>query len=780
MKYVVQIFLCLLTYSTAYSQSNYSVTGKVLNNANEGIYHAIIQYDSNSAFTDEKGEFGIQYNGNLILKISAIGFEDLVDTLHVNHDMDVVYLLNEVSHEIGQVVIEEEGRRHENTKSLNKIETSEIKLIPSASGVSDIYSTLKTQPGVQSNTEGQKGLIIRGGNYDQSTTYVDGVPVVGSSHLFGLLSMFQTDCIENVKLFNGYKPVKYGATLGPAIEINLKEEFSPEKVSEGSVMSSFLSTQVQSKVSNENSFFQFGLRNSNLFLIQDLINQAVNNNEARIITPVYSFSDVSFKTSYLLNNHKFQFLYLKSSDGVDYNIDFVGEERIYLNTMSWNNKAASVNWSYYAEGGATFNAELVSNTYNSLLYSNHRITYFDTELNDQIWRNSLSEFNNTIDNLKSTITVEKVDSKGRLFHTGVQFKRSDVSPESFEYWEDEPPTESDEFLGNTQVDTYSGFAEVSGDLMAKSAFKIGVRSSLFCYDDESEFHINPRVLISSDVTERFGFNFYSQMSSQDVHLVTLNSFGFIPELWVAPSKTKPIERSWTTGLKLNYTGESTSIFVDAYLRGMSNLLEFSENVDFNQNTSEIVEHGITSNGQGAVVGVEFSLKSNYEKFNYNLSYAFGKSSRLFDDLNQGNAFPFAFDIRNDVSLVFGYKINDKLSISALYTHSTGRMLNISNQVVPIGFTTPLGGAYTQWVTYNQPINRNSYRLGDVNRIDLNISWFKEVEYGKYSVQLGAYNVTNRVNPYSAIVTNDEEGNQTIEEVGMMPILPNLTISLEWE
>ena len=37
-----------------------------------------------------KGEFEIQYDGNLILKISAIGFEDLIDTLHVNHDMDVI------------------------------------------------------------------------------------------------------------------------------------------------------------------------------------------------------------------------------------------------------------------------------------------------------------------------------------------------------------------------------------------------------------------------------------------------------------------------------------------------------------------------------------------------------------------------------------------------------------------------------------------------------------------------------------------------------------------
>ena len=54
MKYVVQIFFCLLTCSTAYSQSNYSVAGKVLSNDNEAIYHAVIQYDSNSAFTDER------------------------------------------------------------------------------------------------------------------------------------------------------------------------------------------------------------------------------------------------------------------------------------------------------------------------------------------------------------------------------------------------------------------------------------------------------------------------------------------------------------------------------------------------------------------------------------------------------------------------------------------------------------------------------------------------------------------------------------------------------
>ena len=141
------------------------------------------------------------------------------------------------------------------------------------------------------------------------------------------------------------------------------------------------------------------------------------------------------------------------------------------------------------------------------------------------------------------------------------------------------------------------------------------------------------------MTSRFGVNLYSLMSSQDIHLVTLNSFGFIPELWLAPNESLPVERSWTSGLKFNYTVENTTVFIDAYLRGMSGLLEFSENVDFNETTSEIIDHGISGDGQGAVVGLEFSLKSSINKFKYNLSYAYGRGSRLFDDLNGGITFP---------------------------------------------------------------------------------------------------------------------------------------------
>jgi hypothetical protein len=60
-----------------------------------------------------------------------------------------------------------------------------------------------------------------------------------------------------------------------------------------------------------------------------------------------------------------------------------------------------------------------------------------------------------------------------------------------------------------------------------------------------------------------------------------------------------------------------------------------------------------------------------------------------------------------------------------------------------------------------------------------VTWTKKVSYGMYSIQLGVYNTTNNINPYSAIVTNDENGEQHIEEIGLIPLMPNLNLSFAW-
>jgi hypothetical protein len=360
---------------------------------------------------------------------------------------------------------------------------------------------------------------------------------------------------------------------------------------------------------------------------------------------------------------------------------------------------------------------------------------------------------------------------------GYEFKKNRIAPFSEEYWEDAPQVQP-RFEGNKVVKAHSLFAELEGSLLGATSFKAGLRTNVFSYAEQREFHFNPQVSITHEFQNNLSLDFYSLRSSQNVHLITLNTLGFIPELWLSPSEEMPVQRSWSTGVKLSYSRLKTNAFVDVYARGMSNLLEFG-NVDFENSTNEIVENQIATNGQGAVFGFSVSLKSSLKNLHYSLSYSQSKSSRLFEQLNEGVPFPFAFDIRHDMNASFTYQIGKNCKLSALYTFASGRVLNINDQMIPIGFTIPLGGNYTQWASYNQPQNRNSYRLGNLQRIDWSISWQHSTTSGEYNFLLGVYNTTNRVNPYSAFSSVDENGDPYIEEIGLIPFMPNLSISYSW-
>ncbi|MGY8941975.1 MAG: TonB-dependent receptor, partial [Flavobacteriales bacterium] len=759
------------------SQENHKLRGTIIDSKSKGIPGSTIRFGTVPFFSDAHGHFVIESNGEVALKISSIGYETRFDTVQLNRDADLLFMLREKKTELSEAIIEENSRTTQNSRITNKLTRSEIENIPTAIGIPDVLSSIKTLPGVQSNTEGQKGLIIRGGNYDQTTTSVDGVAIVGTSHLFGLLSTFQTDCVDEVFLYNGFKPPRLGSTLGSAIEVNLKEEFSKEISFNGSASISAISSQVQSSYSNKKLFLQMGYRHSNLFFIQNLINDALTVNEKKNIEAIYGFDDFHFKAAYLFKDHKIQLLHLRSSDDMSYNVDYVESEVFRNNHMSWRNSASSVRWNYYAPNGSIFTANVSSSKYSTGLGSLNRTAYFNGETNQSDWRNSVSAFNNRVETFASRMFLEKKILSELKSNFGYEFKKISIAPHSEEYWEDDPQTQP-RFEGNKEVKTHSLFSQLEGGLMGATSFKVGLRANMFRYGEESEFHFNPQASVTHEFQKNLSVALYSLRSSQNVHLITLNTLGFIPELWLAPSEGMPVQRSWSTGAKLSYSQVKTHAFVDVYLRGMSNLLEFG-NVDFENSTSEIVENQIATNGQGAVFGFAVSLKSSHKNLHYSVSYSHGKSSRLFEQLNQGIPFAFAFDIRHDANASFTYQIGKNCKLSALYTFASGRVLNVNDQMIPIGFTMPLGGNYTQWASYNQPQNRNSYRLGNLQRLDWSISWKRPTNCGEYNFLLGVYNTTNRVNPYSAFSSVDENGNPYIEEIGLIPLMPNLSISYSW-
>jgi hypothetical protein len=80
--------------------------------------------------------------------------------------------------------------------------SKEAKLLPALFGEVDILKTLQLKPGVQNGGEGTSGLFVRGGSQDQNLVMVDNALVYNPNHLFGLFSVFNSDAVQSVDLYN--------------------------------------------------------------------------------------------------------------------------------------------------------------------------------------------------------------------------------------------------------------------------------------------------------------------------------------------------------------------------------------------------------------------------------------------------------------------------------------------------------------------------------------------------------------------------------------------------
>ena len=71
--------------------------------------------------------------------------------------------------------------------------------------------------GIKAITEGSSGLFIRGGNSDQNLILLDEAIVYNPSHLYGLVSVFNPDAINNVQVYRDYMPANFGGRFSSVI-----------------------------------------------------------------------------------------------------------------------------------------------------------------------------------------------------------------------------------------------------------------------------------------------------------------------------------------------------------------------------------------------------------------------------------------------------------------------------------------------------------------------------------------------------------------------------------
>jgi len=175
--------------------------------------------------TDRGGYFTMELpTGEHQLQFSYLGYQPVNQRIRLIENGYAEIEIFEESHNIAEVTVTGESADLPKAQmSLIRMEVRKIKDLPALMGEVDVMRGMTMQAGVQSVSELSSGFNVRGGNTDQNLLLINGSPVFNSSHLFGFLSLINPDLVDNVRMFKGGMPARYGERVASVMEVELKD-----------------------------------------------------------------------------------------------------------------------------------------------------------------------------------------------------------------------------------------------------------------------------------------------------------------------------------------------------------------------------------------------------------------------------------------------------------------------------------------------------------------------------------------------------------------------------
>ena len=170
--------------------------------------------------------------GLYTLIVSSVGYETAQYNIKVISSGEYKIELFDKSVRFDDIVIY--GKRVDKNvsshqMSLVELNMHEIGQLPSVAGGKDILKGLTMMPGVKSIGEFSSGINVRGGGEDQNLYLINSAPLFYTSHIFGLVSVFNPDAVDKLSLYKGHIPASFGERVSSVVDIRSRETV-PERL----------------------------------------------------------------------------------------------------------------------------------------------------------------------------------------------------------------------------------------------------------------------------------------------------------------------------------------------------------------------------------------------------------------------------------------------------------------------------------------------------------------------------------------------------------------------
>jgi hypothetical protein len=198
----------------------------------EVLRSAVIRVDADAQVrqTNEEGFYALVLPvGPHRLRVRVIGYAPLDTTILVNERLDLTLRLRALETVLQTVQVQ--SKREERADldpaapqmSVVRIDMAAAKAVPPVLGEVDPLRTLTLLPGVATTSDASNAFSVRGGGTDQNLILLDESTIYNPSHILGFLSTFNADAIDNVTLYKGGIPARFGGRLSSVVDIRQRD-----------------------------------------------------------------------------------------------------------------------------------------------------------------------------------------------------------------------------------------------------------------------------------------------------------------------------------------------------------------------------------------------------------------------------------------------------------------------------------------------------------------------------------------------------------------------------
>ncbi len=733
-----------------------SKTGKALPRVTVSVGELLSDSLAN-AITDKRGYYSLNLSeGHYKIVYSNVGYKDAKHeviirgdtTIHVNLTVSAI-VLDDVDIELSQDLT---GRK---TMSIEK-----IKSIPALAGEVDVIRVFQMLPGVQTVSEGNTGLYVRGGNADQTLIQFDGATIYNPSHVYGFLSVFNPEVVKDAVLYKGHIPARYGGRLSSVLEVNTSDGSVDSFAMSGGIglISSRLKLETPI-IKDKLSFTLTGRRSYADLVVKSFLRRYEN-------TSLF-FYDTNAKLMYTPNdNNKISVSAYRGRDNIDIDTNLKFAQR-------WGNDAYTFQWN------ATVNERL---SVDFSAHSSSFISELDFDNNSTasyLWETAIHDRNAAI--------AANYTFGSTSLALGAELSSYKVPPGEIDYFRNDDAENESDKLDTKRAVLPAVYVSGQGNLTKALSIEAGIRysgythtgpSRVFTYEkntpelDENIVdtllfnrgeviqryqNIEPRIALQYEIDRRNRIKFFYNRTSQYLQTVSNFAAGVPYERWIAADRYIQPQVGDQIGLSYFKTvdNQMVSISLETYYRWMYNQIDLKNDaliLSKNNLETELLA------GSAMAYGAELLVEKHGEPWNGWVGYTWAKVLRQIDGINSSQPYYPTFDRRHNLTAFTSYAINNRVSISVNWVFASGQATTF-----PEGITEIEGIK----LLYYDERKRNQHRLPDYHRMDLSVTLDgrkNEKRRWRSSWNFSLYNVYARKNPYLITFAHPRGDGLTVTEI----------------